>query len=145
MQLNELFNIPGSKKKAKRVGRGMSSGTGKTSGRGAKGQKARSGVAIKGFEGGQMPMIKRLPKRGFNSRSKNRFEVVNICDISRLIEEKRIKEGDVIDKEKLVSVGLIKSSKVKVKLLGDGELKTKVKFTLDAYSKSATEIVAKLK
>lgn len=145
MQLNELFNIPGSRKKAKRVGRGIASGTGKTAGKGHKGQKARAGVAIKGFEGGQNPMIKRLPKRGFNPINRVAYEVINVCDIARLIEESKIKAGETVNKNMLAELGLIRNASAKVKLLGDGELKANVKIDVDAYSKSANEVLAKLK
>lgn len=141
MQLNEFFNLPGSKKKSKRVGRGIGSGKGKTCGSGVKGQKSRAGVAIKGFEGGQMPMIARLPKRGFKCPSNVNFTAVNFVDIERLIEIKAIKAGDLIDKAKLVQCGLIKNLRAKVKLLGAGDLTLKLDFALDAYSSPAKAIV----
>lgn len=143
VQLNDFFNLPGAKKKAKRVGRGIGSGKGKTCGVGVKGQKARAGVAIKGFEGGQMPMIARLPKRGFNCPSTESFIPVNFTDISRLIEENRLKENDVVDKQKLVDCGFLKSTRRKVKLLGSGQLNNKFTFDLDAYSASAKEAIEK--
>ncbi|MES2215018.1 MAG: 50S ribosomal protein L15 [Pseudomonadota bacterium] len=143
MQLNDLYNLPGAKKKSKRVGRGIGSGKGKTSGRGVKGQKSRSGVAIKGFEGGQMPMIARLPKRGFNCPTSKYFIPINFVDITRLIENKLIKAGDTIDKITLVQCGVIKSVTRKVKLLSKGDLNIKLNFTLDAYSASAKEVVSK--
>jgi large subunit ribosomal protein L15 len=141
MQLNDLFNLPGSKKKSKRVGRGIGSGKGKTCGSGVKGQKSRSGVAIKGFEGGQMPMIARLPKRGFKCPSTIHFTAVNFVDIERLVDEKGIKAGDLIDKNALVQYGLIKNTRVKVKLLATGDLALKLDFDLDAYSSSAKSMV----
>jgi large subunit ribosomal protein L15 len=143
MKLNELQNIPGSRKKSKRLGRGIGSGKGKTSGRGVKGQKARAGVSINGFEGGQMPLIARLPKRGFNSLNHKTFSPLNFFDIERLVESKKIKEGDLIDKDLLKKVGVIKNTNVKVKLLAFGELKAKFKFSLDAYSKAAKDSVVK--
>jgi large subunit ribosomal protein L15 len=144
MQLNDLYGIFGAKKKSKRVGRGIGSGKGKTSGRGVKGQKSRSGVAIKGFEGGQMPMIARLPKRGFNCPSSKYFTPVNFVDIKRLAENALIKAGDIIDKATLVRCGVIKSVTQKVKLLGSGELNIKLDFILDAYSTSAKDAVSKM-
>lgn len=141
MKLNSFYNLPGSKKKSKRVGRGIGSGKGKTCGSGVKGQKSRAGVAINGFEGGQMPMIARLPKRGFNCPSTMSFSVINFDDISRLLENKSIKSGDLVNKELLVKCGVIKNSRVKVKLLGRGKMDVKLNFDLDAYSASAKEIV----
>jgi len=143
IQLNDFFNLPGSRKKAKRVGRGIGSGKGKTCGVGVKGQKARAGVAIKGFEGGQMPMIARLPKRGFNCPSSEHFVPLNFIDIERLVEEQKIKGGDEITKEVLVKCGILKNTRKKVKLLAKGELKLKLTFDLDAYSASAKAAIEK--
>lgn len=143
MKLNELFDLPGAKTKKKRVGRGMSSGMGKTSTRGMKGQKARSGVAVKGFEGGQMPLIKRLPKRGFNCPNSTYFVAVNFSTINLLLENKKIKADASIDKELLVKNGIIKNTKKKVKLLAKGELKSKFSFKLDAYSEAAKAAIEK--
>jgi large subunit ribosomal protein L15 len=137
MKLNELFDLPGSNKPRKRVGRGIGSGMGKTSCRGVKGQKARAGVAIKGFEGGQMPLIARLPKRGFNCPSTHSFTVINFTTLAQLLLAKKIKAGALINKELLVKAGVIKSTREQVKLLGKGILETKFEFSLDAYSKSA--------
>lgn len=143
MQLNELSNNYGAKKDRKRVGRGIGSGKGKTCGRGVKGQKSRSGVAIKGFEGGQTSLIKRLPKRGFNCPSSKKYIPVNIFDIEILISAGRLTEKDLITKEKLVELGLIKNSSVLVKLLSvnSGEFKIPLSFKLDAYSLSAKKII----
>jgi large subunit ribosomal protein L15 len=143
MKLNELFDLPGSRKRGKRVGRGIGSGKGKTCGRGVKGQKARAGVAIKGFEGGQMPLIARLPKRGFNCPSTTSFIAINFEAINTLLEAKKIKEAVTIDKEFLVQCGLIKNTRKKVKLLAKGELKSKFDFKLDAYSESAKTAIEK--
>lgn len=141
IKLNTLFNVDGSKKPRKRVGRGMSSGTGKTCGRGHKGQKSRSGVAIK-TEGGQMPLIKRLPKRGFNCSKSVDYTAISLADIEALIAIKRIDATTNINKELLVNIGVIKSNKVPVKLLGGLE-KTSHKLTieLDACSISAKSVV----
>ena len=140
MKLNDLFNIPGSKKRKMRVGRGIGSGKGKTSAKGMKGQKARSGVAINGFEGGQTPIIKRLPKRGFVSRNKVSYELVNLVDLEILVLEGRIQDGDKLTKKELVELGLVKKESDKVKLLAHGELSCKkLQVEVDAYSKSAKE------
>jgi len=144
MKLNELFDLPGSRRTRKRVGRGIGSGKGKTCGSGVKGQKARAGVAIKGFEGGQMPLIARLPKRGFNCPSSNSFSVINFSTIANLSDTKKIKAGQKIDKEALVKAGVIKNTNLQVKLLGCGELTEKFEFSLDAYSQSAKDAIEKI-
>ncbi len=143
MKLNTLFNVPGSKKPRKRVGRGIGSGTGKTCGRGVKGQKSRSGVAIK-TEGGQMPLIKRLPKRGFNCSKSVDYTAISVADIEALIAMKRIDVEKNINKDMLLSIGYIKSKKVPVKLLGGIE-KTSHKLTieLDACSAGAKDVIEK--
>ena len=143
MKLNTLFNVPGSKKPRKRVGRGIGSGKGKTCGRGVKGQKSRSGVAIK-TEGGQMPLIKRLPKRGFNCSKSVDYTAISVADIEALIGMKRIDAAKSINKDMLVSIGYIKSNKVPVKLLGGTE-KTSHKLTieLDACSTGTKDVVEK--
>jgi large subunit ribosomal protein L15 len=142
MKLNELSNVPGSKKQRKRVGRGIGSGKGKTCGSGVKGQKARAGVAIKGFEGGQMPLIARLPKRGFNSINPKKYLICDFAIINYFFEHNII-TSDVthVNKELLESIGFIKSSKDRVKLLSCGELTRKLIFELDAYSVSAKNAV----
>ena len=145
MKLNTLFNNPGSKKDRKRVGRGIGSGKGKTCGRGTKGQKSRSGVAIKGFEGGQMPLIKRLPKRGFNCPSSKIYQVVNVNDLERLVTEANIDINNTITKEHLVKLGLIKNSISLVKLLAksNNEINKKLLVQFDAYSQSARALIEK--
>ena len=142
MKLNRLFNIPGSKNLKKRVGRGIGSGTGKTCGRGAKGQKSRSGVAIK-TEGGQMPLIKRLPKRGFSCSRSINYTVISLANIESLISIQRIDWKKNINKDTLVSIGYIKSSKVPVKLLSSNRTESNYKLTveLDACSKRARSII----
>jgi large subunit ribosomal protein L15 len=125
--------------KCKRVGRGIGSGTGKTCGRGVKGQKARSGVAIKGFEGGQTPIYMRLPKRGFKSQNSARYEVVNLRDVISLVESKKIDSSAVITKDKLFNAGLISDKNTKVKLIMANVEKTNsgLTFQVDFYSKQA--------
>lgn len=143
MKLHELFNNFGAKKDKKRVGRGIGSGKGKTCGRGVKGQKSRSGVAIKGFEGGQMPIIKRLPKRGFNCPNAKKYSVINIIDIELLLSRGRLENTEIVTKDKLMEVGVIKNIKVLVKLLSlkSDEFNTPISFKLDAYSDSAKQAI----
>ena len=143
MRVNSLFNVPGSRKPRKRIGRGNGSGTGRTGGRGEKGQKSRSGVSIK-TEGGQMPLIKRLPKRGFNSSKSIRYTPISMADIEFLIIEKRIDTSVVFNKTSLVNIGYIKSEKTPVKLLGGiDKMNFKISVQLDAYSKTAKELIEK--
>jgi len=137
VKLNNLYNIPGAKHNSKRRGRGIGSGKGKQCGRGTKGQNARSGVAIKHFEGGQMPMIARLPKRGFNPLKRFSYNVVDLNLINHLLEAKMIKPGSTIDKAYLSEIGIIKTENLPVKLLGKAKLSAKVNFHLDAYSEAA--------
>ena len=142
MRLNELADNLGANKKRTRVGRGPGSGKGKTAGRGIKGQKSRSGVAIKGFEGGQMPLYQRLPKRGFNSR-KNRktFDQVNLGSIQKLVDSKKIKESELINTELLRNVGLVNKNSISVKLLAKGTLTTKLKIEISSASEKAKKLV----
>lgn len=142
MQLNQLFNLYGSKKTKKRVGRGVASGKGKTCGRGVKGQKSRSGVAIK-TEGGQMPLIKRLPKRGFNCNKSIKYFLLTLQDLTNIASNIKLKDNKV-DKTVLVKAGYIKDSKVFVKLLG-GKTALNNKFILDFdnYSNSAKLAIEK--
>lgn len=143
MRVNSLFNVPGSRKPRKRIGRGNGSGTGRTGGRGEKGQKSRSGVAIK-TEGGQMPIIKRLPKRGFNSSKSISYTPISMADIEFLIIEKRIDSSVLINKASLVDIGYIKNEKTPVKLLaGVDKMNFKIIVQLDAYSKTARELIEK--
>jgi large subunit ribosomal protein L15 len=141
MKLNTLFNNQGAKKGKKRVGRGIGSGKGKTCGRGVKGQKARSGVAIKGFEGGQMPIIKRLPKRGFNCHTSIIYQIVTVNDIENLAKSKRLDQAKAITKVDLLEIGFFKNLSAPVKLLGGSAIKTKFTIQLDAYSESARKII----
>lgn len=143
MRLNELRDNPGATKQRKRVGRGIGSGTGKTSGRGHKGQKSRSGVAIKGFEGGQMPIHMRLPKRGFNSPFRKKFNAVNLDRIQTAIDAKLIDAGKPVTVDVLLAAGVIRRARDGVRLLGNGELKAGVKFEVTGASKGAIAAVEK--
>ena len=142
MRLNDISDNPGATKKRVRVGRGPGSGKGKTGGRGIKGQKSRSGVSIKAFEGGQMPLYQRLPKRGFNSRnSKKLLDQVNLGSIQKLIDAKKIIENKPIDIAVLHNVGLINKNAVSVKLLAKGALTSKIKIVVTSASEKAKKAV----
>ena len=141
MQLNQLKSD--NKKNKKRIGRGIGSGTGKTSGKGHKGQKARSGVAIKGFEGGQMPIHRRLPKRGFKNIFRTEYVPINLGIIQKLIDNKKISAAKPLDIETLLKVGLLKKKNNYIKILAKGEFKSKLKFIGFNFSKSAKIIVEK--
>ena len=127
-----------------RVGRGIGSGKGKTSGRGVKGQKSRSGVAIKSFEGGQMPLYRRLPKRGFNSISKENIAILNLEKIQFYIDKKNINPSEVLNSDLLKKLKLINKNSVKLKILGTGEVKDKINIEADLASKSAIEKLEKI-
>ncbi len=127
-----------------RVGRGIGSGKGKTSGRGVKGQKSRSGVAIKSFEGGQMPLYRRLPKRGFNVISKESIAILNLEKIQSFIDKKSIKTTEVLNSELLKKLKLINKNSKKLKILGSGEIKDKINIEADLASKSAQEKLQKI-
>ena len=127
-----------------RVGRGIGSGKGKTSGRGVKGQKSRSGVAIKSFEGGQMPLYRRLPKRGFNPITKKNITVINLEKIQSFINNKKIKSGDIINSQLLKKLKLINKNSYKLKILGTGDIKDKINIEADLASKSAIEKLEKI-
>ena len=127
-----------------RVGRGIGSGKGKTSGRGVKGQKSRSGVAIKSFEGGQMPLYRRLPKRGFNPIKKLNIAILNLEKIQSYIDKKNLKSSDMINSNLLKKLKLINKNSVKLKILGFGEIKDKVNILADLASKSAIEKLEKI-
>ena len=139
--LNDLTKL---KTKKIRVGRGIGSGKGKTSGRGVKGQKSRSGVAIKSFEGGQMPLYRRLPKRGFNPIIKNKIAILNLDKIQSYIDKKSIKATDTLNKDLLKKLNLISKNSNKLKILGQGEIKTKINIVADLASKSALQKLEKL-
>ena len=144
MNLNNIKDNVGSNKNRKRIGRGIGSGTGKTSGKGHKGQKARSGVSIKGFEGGQMPIHRRLPKRGFNNINKVSFVEINVNRLDKLIDEKIIDPNKTINNKVLMDIGFINSEKSRVKLLANGELKNKINIEISAISSSAKDKVEKV-
>ena len=143
MKLTDIRDNPGARKERMRVGRGIGSGKGKTSGRGQKGQKSRSGVAIKGFEGGQMPLHMRLPKRGFNNPFGKDYAEVNLGMVQKFIDEKKLDAKKDIDHAALKAAGLARGGKDGVRLLGKGELKAKAKFIVAGASKGAIEAVEK--
>ena len=141
--MTSLNTLNNHKSKKIRVGRGIGSGKGKTSGRGVKGQKSRSGVAIKSFEGGQMPLYRRLPKRGFNSFNKSKIGKLNLRDLQLFIETKRIKSSDKIDIKYLHSLKILKKKYEKIKILGQGEIKNKLNLEVHYLSNSAKEKLSK--
>lgn len=143
IQLNTIANRPGARKRRKLLGRGIGSGKGKTGGRGGKGQTARSGVAINGFEGGQTPIHRRLPKRGFNNHSTKEFAVVNLSTLQTAAEKGKLDAKKAVNAEALANAGVIRNAKQKVKLLAQGELKTALKLEIAAASKAAIEAVKK--
>jgi large subunit ribosomal protein L15 len=143
MKLNQIADRPGSRKKRMRIGRGIGSGMGKTGGRGGKGQTARSGVRIKGFEGGQMPLHRRLPKRGFNNIFALDLTEVNLGNIQKAIDAGKLKAGDDMDAAALVNAGVLRRSRDGVRLLGNGELKSKITISVHGASKSAVAAVEK--
>ena len=143
MKLNQIADRPGSRKNRTRVGRGIGSGKGKTGGRGGKGQTARSGVAIKGFEGGQMPLHRRLPKRGFNKPFQLKLHEVNLGRVQAAIDAGKLDAGATVDAAAMIKAGLLRRAHDGVRLLGNGELKAKVAFSVWGASKSAVEAVEK--
>jgi large subunit ribosomal protein L15 len=143
MKLNDLRDNEGATHSKKRLGRGIGSGSGKTAGRGVKGQKARSGVAINGFEGGQMPLYRRLPKRGFNNLFRKDFVTVSLARIQTALDAKKLDAKATVDAEALVKAGVIRRAKDGVRLLSDGELKSKLSFDVAGASKAAIEKIEK--
>ena len=141
MKLNELSDNPGAVKARKRVGRGVGSGTGKTAGRGVKGQKSRSGVAINGFEGGQMPIYMRIPKRGFKAPNTKKYTWVNLDRIAKAIESGQLDGKAEITEETLVSSGVLRRSRDGVRLLAKGEAPKGLNITVTGASKAAVEAV----
>lgn len=142
MKLNELRDNPGATKKRMRVGRGPGSGKGKTAGRGIKGQKSRSGVAINGYEGGQMPLYQRLPKRGFNKPNRKKFAVINLGIIQKFIDAKKLDAGDITE-DSLVASGAVRRKLDGVRVLAKGEITAKAKISVTGASRAAVEAVEK--
>jgi len=143
MKLNEIADNEGARKSRMRVGRGIGSGKGKTGGRGVKGQKSRSGVAIKGYEGGQMPIHMRLPKRGFKNPFRLDYNVVNLGRVQQAVEAGKLADGATVDAAALVEAGVIRRAKDGVRLLNKGELKAKVNFQVAGASEAAKAAVEK--
>jgi large subunit ribosomal protein L15 len=143
MKLNAIADNAGARKRRMRVGRGIGSGKGKTAGRGVKGQKSRTGVAIKGFEGGQMPLHRRLPKRGFLPPHQKTWQVVNLGSLQKAIDDKKLDTGKTIDAAAMQAAGLFKNASDGVRLLGKGEIKTKIDVKVAGASASAIAAVEK--
>ena len=143
MKLNQLSDNAGARRQSKRLGRGIGSGKGKTAGRGHKGAKARSGVSIKGFEGGQMPIYRRLPKRGFNNIFAKQYQVVNLGRLQSALDAGKLDAAKAIGEAELVAAGLVRKSRDGVRLLAKGELKTKIEVTVAGASKAAVAAVEK--
>ncbi|MEL6566755.1 MAG: 50S ribosomal protein L15 [Pseudomonadota bacterium] len=143
MKLHELQDNPGATKRKKRVGRGPGSGVGKMGGRGIKGQKSRSGVAINGYEGGQMPLYQRLPKRGFNKPNRKSFAVVNLGLIQKFIDAGKLDAKSAIDEDALIASGVVRRKLDGVRVLAKGEITSKVELSVTGASKSAIEAVEK--
>jgi large subunit ribosomal protein L15 len=141
MKLNEITDNPGASKNRMRVGRGIGSGKGKTGGRGVKGQKARTGVAIKGFEGGQMPLHRRLPKRGFYNPFSTHYNEVNLGRIQQALDAGKLDAAAPVTVEALLAAGVVTRPRDGVKILGQGELKAKLAFEVSAASKSAVAAI----
>ena len=143
MKLNELRDNPGAAKKRMRVGRGPGSGKGKTGGRGIKGQKSRSGVALGGYEGGQMPLYRRLPKRGFNKPNAKKFAVVNLGQLQAFVDAGKLDVKKEITEDILVEAGVVRRKLDGVRVLAKGEVKAKLKLAVTGASKAAVEAVEK--
>ena len=144
MKLHELSDNEGATKKRMRVGRGPGSGKGKMGGRGIKGQKSRSGVSINGYEGGQMPIYQRLPKRGFNKPNRKSFAVVNLGLIQKFIDAKKLDAGKAIDAAALVASGLVRRELDGIRVLAKGDITSKIDLQVAGASKSAVEAVEKV-
>ncbi len=144
MRLNEISDNPYSKHNKKRVGRGIGSGKGKTSGKGHKGQKARSGVAIKGFEGGQMPLHRRLPKHGFNNIFRKQYTIIGLDDLQIAIDAGKIDDKKIINAKVLKDNGVINRIKDGIKLLGNGSINSKIEIEVTAASSSAKKAIEKV-
>ena len=144
MRLNELHDNPGANKTKKRIGRGPGSGKGKTGGRGLKGQKSRSGVSLNGYEGGQMPLYMRLPKRGFNKPNRKEFAVVNLGLIQKFVDLKKLDTKIEINEDVLVESGIVRRKLDGVRILGKGVITSKVNISFSGASKTAVEALEKL-
>ena len=144
MELNKLNDNDGAKSSKKRLGRGVGSGLGKTSGKGHKGQKSRSGVSIKGFEGGQMPIHRRLPKRGFNKHNRKVYRILNLGDLQKVIDNGKIDIKKEINSSVILSSGVIKNLKDGIRILARGKITSKVNILVDGASKNAIEQVKKV-
>ena len=144
MRLNELHDNPGANKTKKRIGRGPGSGKGKTGGRGLKGQKSRSGVSLNGYEGGQMPLYMRLPKRGFNKPNRKEFAVVNLGLIQKFVDLKKLDTKIEINEDVLVESGIVRRKLDGVRILGKGVITSKINISVSGASKTAVEAVEKL-
>ena len=144
MELNKLNDNDGAKSSKKRLGRGVGSGLGKTSGKGHKGQKSRSGVSIKGFEGGQMPIHRRLPKRGFNKLNRKVYRILNLGDLQKVIDNGKIDIKKEINSSVILSSGVIKNLKDGIRILARGKITSKVNILVDGASKNAIEQVKKV-
>lgn len=143
MNLNELSDNPGARKKRKRAGRGIGSGLGKTAGRGMKGQKSRSGVSLLGFEGGQMPLYRRLPKRGFHQPNRRKYQELTILRLQAAIDKGKIDLSNEITEEILKESGVVRRIRDGVRLIGNNQLKSKIKIKVTSATKSASESVIK--
>ena len=143
MLLNEIKDNPGSRKRKMRIGRGIGSGKGKTGGRGGKGQTARTGVRINGFEGGQTPIHRRLPKRGFNNYTRHEYETVNLGALQKAIDAGSLDAGKLVDLAALQAAGLVRKAATEVKLLAKGALKSKLSLKVDFASEAAKAAVEK--
>ncbi|MEV8467040.1 50S ribosomal protein L15 [Fluviibacterium sp. DFM31] len=142
MKLNELRDNEGAVKKSKRIGRGPGSGKGKMGGRGIKGQKSRSGVAINGYEGGQMPLYQRLPKRGFNKPNRKKFAVINLGILQKFIEAGKLDVANPVDEDALVASGLVRRKLDGVRVLAKGEITSAINLTVTGASQAAVDAVA---
>ena len=143
MRLNEISDNQGATKDRTRVGRGAGSGTGKTSGRGHKGQKSRAGATINGFEGGQMPIYRRLPKRGFKNPFRKQYRIVNIDDIQKAVDAGKVKAGAELDAQSLQDVGIVGKGKLGVRVLGRGKINVAINLNVAGASKTAITAIEK--
>ena len=144
MKLNEISDNDGAQHRRKRVGRGIGSGTGKTAARGHKGQKSRSGVSLLGFEGGQMPLYRRLPKGGFTNIFRKNYRIVNVGRLQVAIDNNRLDAGKIVTEHALVEAGIIKSVRDGVRILAEGELKSKIEIVASGASRSAIDAIEKV-